>query len=303
MVIISISSIFKKILYIGLTFFEFLSPIRISIPYFATFVFVFDPKQIKNISTNCKEINRIGVVQPTSRLIKFVLSTTRQYDHFTDKFPMLNIGEYQDQYRSRRNDTDSKLAQGYSETDIEEVANMIYNSCSDVLIAHKIVNIVIPRFINKRVPFSIVEAESKTSNVGFDINGLIFRNRSKNNVTEVNQFAHSVDHGSFIGSIVFTVMHYVKLLKDNPKQNLLDMIHNESPTNFVMSMAIEPTNLDGIMWYNIPENSNIFFLTGYAAYRTQDTKFIFGRGNGDRLCCFMSFFLSFISDLQNKLIQ
>lgn len=287
------------------------NPLRLKLPFLLDVVMVSTPSDIEKIEGS-DAVDRLHVY-PTQELpwwVKLYFRATKFHDAARDLWFCPFESVTNPTYRDRRTYLEEKTALGYSPEDVNTIAKMLKTDVSGDVLAREMVQIVNKRFFEKDIPAEITETAKHTVqkiseailpwkySQGVKAQGKIMaycdRNLPKN--------VHTLDVGHNIGEVMQATAGSLKILKDNLDKPVEDIFTAHAPTAEVPRIAVKPSTFDGLLSVPTTPGETVLILKiGKAAAQTQDIRFTFGALQPERACVFQDFFLSFMTDLQQKL--
>jgi len=286
-------------------------PSRLTIPFVIDLVTVSDPEQIKHIETS-GDVDRLHAY-PTKDLplwVQFYFQATKFHDKERDLWFCPFEPTFEPTYPQRRAYLEEKSAEGYSQTDVQRIADLLRTNATDDVLAYKMVQIVNQRFFGQAVPTEIAEAAKHTVQ---DFVGAIappnYAQGVKSQAQIMNYCEHALpkdvhilDVGHNIGEVVQATAGSLRKLQENVDRPVEDIFTEFAPTTQVPRIAVRSSTFNGLLPSpTTPGKTVIIFKIAEAAAQTKDIWFTFGTGGSDRACVFKDFFLDFMKDLQTAL--
>jgi hypothetical protein len=289
------------------------SPLRIKIPWLLDMVVVSDPEQIKKIEAS-GDVDRLHV-NGTAALpwwIRFFFRATKFYDDERDQWFCPFESASDPTYKPRRAYLEGKVASGYSQEDIHQIADLLLANVDDESLGHAMVQVVNRRFFGKEIPLPVTRAAKNTlQNFSEAVFPWKYR-RARQSRKEILDFCAAnaetgvqlLDVGHNIGEVVQATVGALRQLLAKLDRPIAETFTNYAPTPQVPRIAIRRSRLDGLLWWPTrPGKTVVIFKNGKAAAKTLDLLFTFGTGRSERSCVFMDFFMRFMGDLQKELLQ
>ncbi|GAP94259.1 hypothetical protein [Leptolyngbya sp. NIES-2104] len=286
-------------------------PLRVNIPALIDIVMISDPEQIKNIEAS-GDVDRLHAYE-TKDLpwwVRFFFKASKFHDVDRDLWFCPFESTSNPTYSPRRAYLEAKSAEGYSQEDIQQIAELLRTNADDDTLAHAMVQVVNRRFFGEEVPNSITQAAKHTvQKLGETIFPWKYQ-RGRKSQQQIMEYCtrtlppdvHLVDAGHNIGEVVQATAGSLKTLKHNLDQSIEKTFTAHPPTPQVSRIAVKASTLGGILAApTTPGKTVVAFNVGKAATQTQDILFTFGTGRSERSCVFKDFFLGFMTDLQKEL--
>ena len=287
------------------------NPLRITIPFLIDIIIVADPDQIRQIEAS-GDVDRLHSYETKSLpwWIQLYFPSTKFYDRDRDLWFCPFESSSDPTYLPRRTYLEEKVATGYSQSDVQKIAQLLRTNASDETLAHEMVQIVNRRFFGGEIPSAITETAKYTvqkfSEAVFPwqyIKGINSQQKimdycENNLATNV----HLLDVGHNIGEVVQATAGSLRTLKDNLDRSVEDIFTEYAPTPQVPRIATKASTFNGMLSYPTVPGETVFILQiAKAAAETKDIWFTFGTGTSERGCIFKEFFLNFMQDLQQEL--
>ncbi len=287
-------------------------PRRIRIPFLLDLVLVANPAHIRTIEAS-GAVDRLHSY-PTDELpwwVRFFFRATKFHDDKRDLWFCPFESSSNPTYEQRRDYLASKVDEGYSEDDVQTIADLLRANADDETLAHAMVQVVNRRFFGHEIPRSVTRAAKNTlQKLGEAVWPWKYRRAIKSREKILDYCEHAVDNdvhpldvGHNIGEVVQSTAGALRVLYDNPDKPVEEIFTRLcAPTPQVPRIATTASRCDGLLQRPARPGRTVFiFKIARAAAETQDLKFTFGAGRSERLCVFMDFFLAFTKDLQRNL--
>ena len=286
-------------------------PSRIKIPFLLDIVTVSDPEQIRQIETS-GDVDRLHAY-PTKELpwwVQFYFRSTKFHDHNRDLWFCPFEPTCEPTYPERRAYLEEKAAEGYSQADVQRIAQLLTTHATDDVLAHEMVQIVNKRFFQESIPHEITETAKYTVQ---EFTEAIVPPKYEQGVQSQAKImnycehalpkdVHILDVGHNIGEVVQATAGSLKILQKNLHRPVEEIFTEHAPTAQVPRIAVRSSTFDGLLDSPIkPKETIIIMKIAEAAAETQDIGFTFGTGDAERACVFKDFFLDFMKDLQTAL--
>ncbi|MBD2774776.1 peroxidase family protein [Iningainema tapete] len=289
------------------------NPLRINIPFLLDIIIVSDPEQIRKIETS-GDVDRFHAYDTASLpwWVKFYFRATKFHDDERDLWFCPFEPTSNPSYQPRRAYLEEKVATGYTQEDVQSIAELLRTNASDEVLAHEMVQVVNHRFFGKEIPLAITKAaKCPLQSLGEAllpwkyIRGVQARREIMNYCEQnLSKDVHILDVGHNIGEVVQASVGALRRLKDNLDKPVEEIFTTHAPTPQVPRIAVKSSNLDGLLFVpTTPGKTVVIFKVGEAAAETHDISFTFGTGSPERACVFQDFFLAFMNDLQKELKQ
>lgn len=287
------------------------NPLRINIPFVIDIIIVSDPYQIKQIE-NSGDVDRLHFFETQSLpwWIQLYFPSTKFYDKERDLWFCPFESSSNPTYLPRRAYLEEQTAKGYSQDDVQKIAQLLKTNTSDEVLAHEMVQIVNQRFFEQEIPPEISAAAKYTVQKFSEailpwqyIKGMESQKKIMNYCQRnLAQGIHLLDVGHNIGEVVQATAGSLRTLKNNLDRSVEDIFTEYAPTAQVPRIAVRASTFDGMLSYpTIPGETVVILQIAKAAAETKDIWFTFGTGTSTRGCVFKDFFLNFMQDLQQEL--
>ena len=287
-------------------------PKRIRIPFLIDLVVVSDPDQIKKMSGS-DALDRLHAL-PTSSLpwwVRFFFGSTKFHDKKRDIWFCPFESKSDTTYEPRRKYLVDQVNKGYTQEDVETIADLLASGADDEALGHAMVQVVNRRFVNEEIPFKISQDANDTlQSLPEALCPWKYRKAVKSREAildyceeRLDPDVNVIDVGHNIGEVVQSEVGALRSLQANldmPVQQILTEVY--APTPQVPRIAVAASQFDGLLKRpTVPGKTVVMYKIAKAAAATQDLNFTFGTGSSDRLCVFKDFFIEFMTDLQMKL--
>jgi hypothetical protein len=287
------------------------SPLRIRIPFLIDLVVVSDPAQIRRIDAS-GDVDRLHTFATSSLpwWVRFFFRATKFHDDKRDLWFCPFESASNPTYPGRRAYLEERVATGYDAQDVRKIADLLVSNVDDEVLAQEMVQVVNRRFFDREVPLPITKAAKNTLQ---KLSEAVFpwsyakAIRSREQILEfceqnLPKTVHILDVGHNIGEVVQASASALRRLKENLDKPIEEIFTTYAPTDQVPRIAIRSSTLDGLLWFSMSPGKTVVILkVAKAAAKSHDLYFTFGTGKPERSCVFMSFFLSFMQDLQQEL--
>jgi hypothetical protein len=289
-------------------------PKRIRIPFLFDLVVVSDPEQIKKISSS-DAIDRLHAF-PTASLpwwVRFFFGATKFHDKKRDIWFCPFESKSDATYEPRRKYLLDQVNKGYTQEDVETIADLLTRGADDEALGHAMVQVVNCRFVDEEIPLKITQ-DAKCTLQSLPEAFLPWKYRKAVTSREailgyceerLDPGISVIDVGHNIGEVVQSEVSALRSLQANldmPVQQILTEVN--APTVQVPRIAVEASRFEGLLKRPIvPRKTVVMFKIAKAAAATQNLDFTFGTGGSERVCVFKEFFIEFMTDVQKKLKQ
>jgi hypothetical protein len=292
---------------------SFFHLLRIWIPYVIDVIVVSDPEQIKRIEAS-GDVDRLHRYD-TAALpwwVRLYFRATRFHDPERDLWFLPFESTTDPSYEPRRDYLQRKVSAGYTQEDVERVAQLLQTNADEDVLAYEMAQVVNRRFFGEEIPRSITEAARHTlrsfGEAVFPWRYIVARKSQQRVVTHcarrLPKDVHVLDVAHNIGVVVQAAVGALRTLKANVGKPVEEIFTSHAPTPQVPRIAVRSSRLDGLLSFPTHVGQTVvIFKIGKAAAKTKDLFFTFGTGRSERACVFMDFFLAFARDVQKALAE
>jgi hypothetical protein len=287
------------------------NPLRIRIPFVLDLVLVSDPEHIRRIEAS-GDVDRLHRYDTGAlpRWLRLYFKATRFYDVARDLWFLALESVSNPTYEKRRVYLEAKVATGYTEHDVNRIAELLHANVDDDVLGYEMVQVVNRRFVGEEIPRPITRAAKHTlQSFGEAILPWKYARAITSQQQVTNYCArtlprdvHALDIAHNIGEVVKTTARALRMLNENLEKSVEEIFTSHPLTPEVPRIAVRPSRLDDLLLF--PTRTAwtvVIYKIGRAAARTNDLLFTFGTGRPARACVFMDFFLGFMRDLQKTL--
>jgi hypothetical protein len=290
---------------------SFFNPLRIRIPFLLDLVLVSDPEHIRRIEAS-GDVDRLHRFETEAlpRWLRFYFKATKFYDVARDLWFLALESASNPTYQKRRAYLEAMVAKGYTEEDVERIAELLHANVDDEVLGYAMVQVVNRRFVGEEIPRPITRAANHTlQSFGEAILPWKYARAIPSQQQVTNYCArtlprdvHALDVAHNIGEVVKTSARALRMLNANLDKPVAELFTSHAPTPQVPRIAVRTSTFEGLLRF--PTRAAwtvVIYKIGKAAAKTHDLLFTFGTGRPERACIFMDFFLRFMRDLQKRL--